>query len=75
MGKEIDDKETELNIRLRVTREQIGKFKDALGKIDTENGDLSPKLRQAMKDGMDSMLEDLQSEAILLEEMLKIKSS
>ncbi len=46
----------------RITKAEANRFEAALGKIDEQNSHLHPRLRQAMRDGMESVLSILREQ-------------
>jgi ribosome-binding protein aMBF1 (putative translation factor) len=46
----------------RVTKAEIARFKEALSQADEQGKDLHPDLRQAMREGLESQLQELREE-------------
>jgi hypothetical protein len=46
----------------RITVEEAAAFEEALATVDEENEQLSPRLRQAMRDSLESQLQTLRAE-------------
>jgi ribosome-binding protein aMBF1 (putative translation factor) len=49
-------------VQRRVTQTAIREFEEALAHVDEQNADLHPRLRQGMREGMESQLADLREE-------------
>lgn len=52
----------ENELQYRITKSEADKFAEALEHVDEENANLHPRLRQAMRESLDSQLQDLQRE-------------
>ena len=46
----------------RVTKTEIARFEEALASVDEEQKHLHPRLRQAMRDGFESQIEELREQ-------------
>ena len=50
------------DVERRVTRKAIREFEEALAHVDEQNAELHPRLRQGMREGLESQLADLRQE-------------
>ena len=50
------------DVERRVTRKAIREFEEALARVDEQNAELHPRLRQGMREGLESQLADLRRE-------------
>jgi hypothetical protein len=55
----------------RITKEEAQRFEEALAAVEMENQDLAPRLRQAMREGLESQLQDLRAELAEYEARVK----
>jgi hypothetical protein len=46
----------------QITLEEALRFEEALAHVDEENAELSPRLRQAMRESLESQLEELRAQ-------------
>ena len=52
----------------QISLEEATRFEEALAHVDEENAELSPRLRQAMRESLESQLEELRAQLVEYEQ-------